>query len=205
MNKQEPVVYIIDDEFVIRDSLTLLLESAGHTVKSYASAEDFLDGFNPTQPGCLILDVKMPVMSGLELQEELVRRMVNIPIIFMSGNSEIPDTVKALKAGAVDFLEKPFGNDVLQGLIKEAIEKDIRNKEKNLGQAVLQQRIARLTPREKEVLTLVVKSHSNKEAARILNVSHRTIDVHRARIMEKMQAQDIAELVTIAMQCGVVV
>lgn len=200
-NKQNAVVYIVDDELAIRDSLTLWLESTGQIAESYASAEAFLDNYDPQQPGCLILDVKMPFMNGLDLQAELARRNIFIPIIFMSGHAEIPDTVKALKGGAIDFLEKPFDNEVLLKLIKEAIDKDLATREKNIEKNKLQQRFASLTQREKEVLSLIKSSHSNKESARLLNVSYRTIDVHRARIMEKMQAESIAELIMLVVKC----
>lgn len=200
-NNSTPLVYLVDDEFVIRDSLTLLIESTGQAVKSFESAEAFLNSYNPDQPGCLLLDVRMPLMSGHDLQNELLKRGIRIPIIFISGNAEIPDSAKAFRAGAVDFLEKPFNNEVLLERINEAIKKDVAFREEFVKKRRIQDRIDHLTAREKEVLSLIVKSHSNKESAKILNISNRTVDVHRASIMEKMQAENVAELITMVMYC----
>jgi two-component system response regulator FixJ len=201
IDNSTPVVYLVDDEFAIRDSLTLLIESTGQTVRSYESAEDFLNNYNPDQPGCLLLDVRMPLMTGHELQAELLNRGINIPIIFISGHADIADSAKAFRSGAVDFLEKPFDNDVLLERINEAIKKDIAFREEYVKKRRIQDRIDHLTTREKEVLGLIVKSHSNKESAKILNISNRTVDVHRASIMEKMQAENVAELITMVMYC----
>lgn len=196
-----PLVYLVDDEFAIRDSLTLLIESTGQKVRSFESAEAFLHNYDPNQPGCLLLDVRMPIMTGHELQQELSKRAINIPIIFISGNADIPDSARAFRAGAVDFLEKPFDNELLLERINEAIKKDIAFREEYVKKRHIQDRIDHLTAREKEVLGLIVKSHSNKESARILNISNRTVDVHRASIMEKMQADNVAELITMVMYC----
>ncbi|MEQ1602653.1 MAG: response regulator [Methylophilaceae bacterium] len=193
------MIYLVDDEFFIRDSLSLLIESTGRMVKSFESAADFLDDYTPELPGCLILDVRMPGMDGLELQEKLNERNINIPIIFISGNADIPDSAKAFRAGALDFLEKPFDNRILLERIDEAIHKDIKSRAQTLEKQKIQDCYKRLTSREKEVLRLIIQSHSNKEAAEILNVSHRTIDAHRARVMEKMQAENAAALVTMVM------
>lgn len=198
-NPATAVVYLVDDEYSVRDSLTLLIMSTGQPVKSFESADAFLKSYNPEQPGCLLLDVRMPVMSGLELQNELLKREINIPIIFISGDAQIPDSAKAFRAGAVDFLEKPFDNAVLLERIKEAINQDIENRQKLIEKRELQKRIDLLTAREKEVLSLIINNYSNKEAARILAISNRTIDAHRARIMEKMQTHNIAELIVMVM------
>ena len=199
-----PLVHLVDDEFAVRDSLTLLLESLGQSVRSFESAEDFLENYDPNQSGCLLLDVRMPSMSGLELQEELLKRNITLPIIFISGHADIPDSAKAFRAGAVDFLEKPFNNEILLQRIEEAIEKDITSREQLNEKQKILDRFNHLTAREKEVLTLIVTSHSNKEAAKILDISNRTIDVHRAHIMEKMQAESLAELMVMAIQCELV-
>lgn len=199
-----PLVYLVDDEFAVRDSLELLLESSGQAVKSFESAEDFLASYDPDQPGCLLLDVRMPTMTGLELQEELLRKNITLPIIFISGHAEIPDSAKAFRAGAVDFLEKPFNNEILLQRIEEAIKKDIAFRDQFSEKQQILDRFKHLTTREKEVLTLIVTSHSNKEAAKILDISNRTIDVHRAHIMEKMQADSLAELMVMAMQCDLI-
>jgi two-component system, LuxR family, response regulator FixJ len=196
-----PLVYLVDDEFAVRDSLTLLLESMEQSVKSFESAEDFLNSYDSSRPGCLLLDVRMPNMSGLELQEELLKRNITIPIIFISGHADIPDSAKAFRAGAVDFLEKPFNNETLLRRIEEAINKDLIAREELYEKQEILDRFSHLTAREKEVLTLIITSHSNKEAAKILAISNRTIDVHRAHIMEKMQAESLAELMVMAIQC----
>ena len=180
------LTYLVDDEFSIRDSLTLLIKSTGRNVKSFDSAEAFLNEYKPgQQPSCLILDVRMPLMSGLELQEELSIRNISIPIIFISGNADIPDSAKAFRAGALDFLEKPFDNQTLLERIDEALRKDVEVKRQLLHKQKIQECLNRLTFREKEVLNLIVNSYSNKEVARILNVSYRTIDAHRSSLMKK--------------------
>lgn len=201
VNNSTPVVYLVDDEFAIRDSLTLLIESTGQIVRSFGSAEEFLNGYNSEHPGCLLLDVRMPLMSGHDLQNELLNRGIIIPIIFISGHADIADSAKAFRAGAVDFLEKPFDNTMLLERINEAIKKDVVLREELVKKRRIQDRIGHLTTREKEVLGLIVKSHSNKESAKILNISNRTVDVHRASIMEKMQAENVAELITMVMYC----
>ncbi|CAA9892469.1 Response regulator protein TmoT [Candidatus Methylobacter favarea] len=204
INRSDPVVYLVDDEFAIRDSLTLLLESSGQTVKSFDSAQAFLDDYKPEQAGCLILDVRMPLMSGFELQEKLAEKNITLPIIFISGNAQIPDSAKAFRAGAVDFLEKPFDYKILLQRIQEAINKDAEERAEASEKRRLQSRLDQLTCREKEVLSLIVSSHSSKEAGKILNISNRTIEVHRANIMEKMQVQNFSELMIVAMKCGII-
>lgn len=196
-----PIVYIVDDEYAVRDSLKLLIETTGYTVVDFESAEAFLDHYNPDQPSCMLLDVRMPSMSGLDLQEELLKRSIDIPIIFISGHADVPDSAKAFRAGAIDFLEKPFNEEVLLSRIEEALSKDAQAREHLREKSKILERLNHLTTREREVLNLIVRSHSNKEAARILDISNRTIDVHRAHIMEKMQAENLAELMVMAMQC----
>ncbi len=198
------LVYLVDDDFSVRDSLSMLIESTGQAVREFESADEFLNNFDPEQAGCLILDVRMPNMTGLELQEELVRRDYAIPIIFISGHADVPDSSKAFRAGAVDYLEKPFDSDVLLKRMQEAIQKDLDTRVYKAEKRKLKKRLATLTPRELEVMTLVVKGLSNKEAARQLDVSNRTVDVHRAKIMEKMDAEDLAELTVMAMHCGLI-
>lgn len=199
--QSDAIVYLVDDEFAVRDSLTLLIESAGFAIQSFACALEFLDSYDPERPGCLVLDVRMPAMSGLELQKELSERGICLPIIFISGHAEVADSAKAFRAGAIDFLEKPFENSVLLERLKEGINKDIYARAELALKHEIQQRLDQLTPREMEVLRLIISSHSNKESAKILKVSNRTIDAHRARIMEKLQADSLAELMKIAMHC----
>ncbi|CAG7856771.1 hypothetical protein MCAMS1_01387 [biofilm metagenome] len=196
------LVYLVDDDFSVRDSLSMLIESTGQAVRSFESADEFLNGFDPEQAGCLILDVRMPNMTGLELQEELSRRDFAIPIIFISGHADVPDSSKAFRAGALDYMEKPFDSEVLLNRMQEAIQKDLDTRVYQAEKRKLKKRLSTLTPREQEVMVLVVKGLSNKEAAKQLNVSNRTIDVHRAKIMEKMEAEDLAELTVMAMHCG---
>jgi two-component system, LuxR family, response regulator FixJ len=200
--KPKTLVYLVDDDFSIRDSLSLLLESSGQAVKCFDSADAFLEGFDPEQAGCLVLDVRMPNMTGLELQEYLTHKDVTIPIIFISGHADVPDSSRAFRAGAVDYMEKPFDPDVLISRIREAIKKDQETRVNMAEKRKLTKRLNLLTPREREVMILIVKGLSNKEVAKHLEISNRTIDVHRAKIMDKMEAEDLAELTVIAMQCG---
>ena len=199
---QNAVVYIVDDEFSIRDSLQLLLESAGFATKCYESASEFLQQYRPERPGCIILDVLMPSMSGIELQEELIKKHINMPIIFISGHGDVTTSSKAFRAGAVDFFEKPFDNLALLKRIKEAIKNEIEHWEKKQRKSQLLERFGQLTSREKEVFRLIINSYSNKEAAKALGISHRTVDVHRAHIMEKMRAESLSDLIVMAMTCN---
>lgn len=202
-SEHDVVVYLVDDEFAVRDSLTLLIESAGPSVRSFESAESFLNNYDPDQPGCLLLDVRMPSMSGLELQDELLRRKISIPIIFISGHAGIPDSAKAFRTGAVDFLEKPFDNKILLERIKEAIKKDIESRKELTQQREISNRHDNLTVREQEVMSLIVRGLSNKDTARKMDISTRTVEVHRARIMEKMQAASLADLMIMARHCKI--
>ena len=202
--KPNTLVYLVDDDFSVRDSLSMLIESTGQDVRCFESADDFLNNFDPDQAGCLILDVRMPNMTGLELQEQLVRRDFAIPIIFISGHADVPDSSKAFRAGAIDYMEKPFDSEVLLKRMGEAIQKDLDTRVYQAEKRKLKKRLSLLTPREHEVLVLIVKGFSNKEAAKQLDVSNRTVDVHRAKIMEKMEAQDLAELTVMAMHCELI-
>jgi two-component system, LuxR family, response regulator FixJ len=203
-SKPKTLVYLVDDDFFVRDSLSMLIEITGQAVRCFESADDFLNNFDPDQAGCLILDVRMPNMTGLELQEELVRRDFAIPIIFISGHADVPDSSKAFRAGAVDYMEKPFDSDILLTRMQEAIRKDLDTRVLHAEKRKLKKRLSQLTPREHEVMILVVKGLSNKEVAKHLDVSNRTIDVHRAKIMEKMDAEDLAELTVMGMHCGLI-
>ena len=192
------IVYLIDDELDVRESMITLIQSKGLYVKAFDSAQAFLNSYMPDIPGCLVLDLKMPLMNGLELQEELVARDNNIPIIFISGNATVPDTVKAFRSGAFDFLVKPFSGKMLFERIEKAIKSDIDARNNITKQCKVQLSFNALTDREKQVLELIISNHSNKEAAKRLNISHRTVEIHRARIMEKMQAESLVELVAMA-------
>ncbi len=202
--KPETLVYLVDDDFSVRDSLSLLIETTGQPVKCFDSANAFLDNYDPAQAGCLILDVRMPSMTGLELQEEMARRDISIPTIFISGHADVPDSSKAFRGGAVDYMEKPFDSDTLLKRMNEAIQKDLETRVHKIKINKLKKRVKQLTPREHEVLILIVKGFSSKEIGKQLNISNRTIDVHRAKLMDKMEAADLAELTVMAMHCGLI-
>lgn len=195
---QNSIVYLVDDDHALRDALALLIETAGYKVKSFESAENFLDNFISQLPGCLVLDVRMPNMTGLELQDEMLKRNIEIPIIFISGQSNIPTSSKAFRSGAIDFLEKPLDDDIFLVRIQEAVDKDKKARAASNSKLSLLERYKTLTPREQEVMTLLVKNNSNKEAARALGISNRTVDVHRAHLMEKMHAKNLADLTLMA-------
>jgi len=198
INKTDSVVYVVDDEFAVRDSLTLLVESNGQAVRSFASAEAFLNDYSPDQPGCLLLDIRMPTMSGLELQEELMARNICIPIIFISGHARIPDSAHAFRAGAVDFLEKPFDNATLMDRVAEALKKDKENRALRTERLTLENRLGSLTARETKVLYLIASGDSNKQIGKKLSISNRTVEAHRARIMDKTQSENLADLMRMA-------
>ena len=202
-NNADSLVYLVDDEFAIRDSLALIIESTGLTVRSFESAEDFLNSYSFDHTGCLILDVRMPEMSGLELQDELLARGISIPIIFISGHARVSDSAKAFRSGAVDFLEKPFDYELLLKRIKEALQKDVANRKQLNEYLTIKKRLDYLTVREQELLSLIVKGYSNKEMAKELGISNRTVEAHRARIMRKMQAENLADLMVLAARSDV--
>lgn len=198
----QPVVFVVDDDRAVRDSLRLILGSSGMLVKGFENAEEFLSFYEDDRPGCLLLDVRMPGMSGLELQQRLSERGIALPIIFISGHADVPTSVSAMRAGAEDFLEKPFRREQLLGRVQEALARGerMRTEQKKRRQAL--QRFARLTPREREVMALVIKGKSNKEIGRILGTSNRTVDVQRARVMEKMGTATPQELATLNIRFG---
>jgi FixJ family two-component response regulator len=192
---RQPAVFVVDDDDAVRSSLRLLLKSAGLPAVGYASAREFLDAWQPEQAGCLILDVRMPGMSGLELQGELNRRGAIIPVIFISGHGDIPMAVEAIQHGAFDFLTKPFGDQDLLDRVQRALATDADNRKLLTQREVLRERLDSLTPREREVLGLVTQGKANKVMAGDLGVSQRTVEIHRARVMEKMGANSLAQLV----------
>ena len=198
-------VFLVDDDPQIRQSLTWSIEAAGYSVQSFDSAEKFLSSSNLDQPSCLILDVRMHGMSGLELQDALASREIPLPIIFITGHGDISMSVRAIKNGAVDFLEKPFSRQVLLQRIEEALTLDRELRERDQTLTTLQNRLERLTPREREVMLLLISDsgeRSNKDIATELNISHRTVEHHRTRVMEKMQAKSLPDLIRIAWDCG---
>ncbi len=191
---EAPTVFLVDDDHAVRDSLRWLVETINLDVETYASAKSFLDACDPDRPGCLVLDVRMPGMSGLELQETLIGRGITLPIIVITGYGDVPSAVRAMRQGAVDFLEKPFDDQALLELIQHCVQRDARNRQAEATRREVRKNLAKLTPREREVLDLVVSGNSNKETARCLGVSPKTIEVHRARVMEKMDVTSLAKL-----------
>jgi FixJ family two-component response regulator len=192
---RQTTVFIVDDDDAVRGSLRLLLKASGLPSVALGSAQEFLDTWHAEQPGCLILDVRMPGMSGLELQTELNRRGAIIPVIFISGHGDIPMAVEAIQHGAFDFLSKPFSDQDLIDRVRRAIAVDAENRKALAEKETLRSRYESLTPREKEVLLLVTQGKANKVMAGDLGVSQRTVEIHRARVMEKMGAHALAQLV----------
>jgi RNA polymerase sigma factor (sigma-70 family) len=198
VTEESPVVYVVDDDPSVRKGLERLLRSAGHDARTFASAVEFLDFSHPDAPGCLILDIKMPKLSGLELQDRLSEKGISFPIIFITGHGTVPSSVKAFRAGALDFLQKPFEESELLEAVSRGIEKHRRLREEKKELSALRASLDTLTPREREVFALVVSGMLNKQVAFDLGITEKTIKVHRARVMEKMGAQSLADLVRFA-------
>lgn len=198
----EPVVHVVDDDETVRRSLQWLLESLKLNVQTHASALDFLNGYDPGQPGCLVLDVRMPDVSGLQLQEILAMRNVRLPIVVITGHGDISMAVRAMKAGAFDFIEKPFKDQVLLERVQQCLAMDVRQRREFAERAKLIGRLDSLTPREAEVLEGVIGGKANKEIAADLDISVKTVEVHRARVMEKMAVNSVAELTSLCINAG---
>ena len=199
MQQQPATVFVVDDDEGVRNSLRFLLKSVGLASRTLSSASEFLDSYKPSQPGCLVLDVRMPGMSGLELQQQLNLRGATIPVIFITGHGDVPMAVEAMQHGAFDFLQKPFRDQDLIDRIQRALERDARSRTVLAQHVRIRERIESLTPREREVLTLMTKGKPNKAMAAELGVSQRTIEIHRARVMEKTAAASLAQLVRMVM------
>lgn len=197
--KLDPTVFIVDDDAEMRSALYRLVRSAGLHAETFASALEFLDAYDPVRPGCLLLDLLMPYMSGLELQKQLKLEHINIPIIFLTGYGNVPTAVSAIKLGAVDFLEKPFDNEVLVDRLRRAIELDAAVRLAHHRHAEIGHHLAQLTPRELEILDMLIAGRQNKAIAHLLGVSVRTVETHRANIMEKMRADSLSDLVQMAL------
>ena len=199
-SKRKPVIYIVDDDDGMRRALTVLMTTVGYQPVAFARPAEFLSKYDANQAGCLVLDVRMPEMSGLEVQQQLNRSGALIPVILITGHGDIPMAVQAMKDGAFDFLQKPFRDQELLDRINAALKQDAQNRESVDRLADLRQRAQSLTPREREVMGHVVDGKANKVIAGDLNLSQRTVEIHRARVMEKMQATSLAHLVRMVLE-----
>lgn len=193
--KKKPTIYVVDDDDGMRRALTILMTTVGYNAVAFGRPSEFLAKYDPNQPGCLVLDVRMPEMSGLEVQQHLNRAGSMLPVILVTGHGDIPMAVQAMKDGAFDFLQKPFRDQDLLDRINGALKQDAENREMVERQADLKRRADSLTPREREVMDLVVDGRANKVIAIDLGLSERTVEIHRANVMEKMGARSVAHLV----------
>lgn len=199
MKEKTANVFIVDDDSGVRSSIRVLLKSIGIPATSMASAQEFLAGFDPAQPGCLVLDIRMPGMSGMELQQQLNLRGATIPVIFITGHGDVPMAVEAMQHGAFDFLQKPFRDQDLIDRVQKALARDRETRTELRKHDQIRLRLASLTPRETEVMKLLTEGHQNKVMAGMLKLSQRTVEIHRAHVMEKMEASSVAELVRMVM------
>lgn len=197
----EPTVFIVEDNDIVRERLSCLVKSVKLKDECYASAKDFLDNYNPEQPGCLVTDVRMQGMSGLELLEKLIAENISLPIIVITCHGDVSMAVRAMKVGAFEFFEKPVNNQLLLERIQQAIKHDARQRLAHNKRNELLKRLVKLTPREHEIMIHVVKGKSNKIIARELEISNKTVEAHRASMMKKMQANNLADLVHIGVIC----
>ena len=197
------VVFVIDDDASMRDAVSRLLNAVGLTVQTFASAREFLAGRLPDVPGCAVLDVRLPGLSGLDLQREMVERGIHIPVIFITGHGDIPMSVQAMKAGAVEFLTKPFRDQDLLDAVRLGIQLDRQGRKERAELAELRDGLRQLTPREREVMSLVVAGLLNKQIALRLGTSEKTIKIHRGHVMQKMRADSLADLVRMSQKLGI--
>jgi RNA polymerase sigma factor (sigma-70 family) len=205
MSEAEATVFVVDDDAPLRESLRNLIRSVGLRVELFASAQEFLQSQQPDTPSCLVLDVRMPGLSGLDLQKQTSEAGLEIPIIFITGHGDVPMTVRAMKAGAVEFLTKPFRDQDLLDAIQQALERSRNAREQRAATKELRQRFASLTPREREVMERVVAGLLNKQIGAELGTSETTVKIHRHQVMEKMGAGSLPELVRMADRLGIVV
>ena len=194
-DKAAPIVYLVDDDEAVRDALGMLFESIGLEDEAFASPLDFLEGYDARRSSCLVADIRMPGLSGLELQQRLNEQRSEIPIIFITGHGDVPMAVTAMKSGAVDFLQKPFRDQDLIDRINKALDSDGERRKGRAEQDEIRARLTLLTPRETEVMQRVVRGQANKVIAMDLGVSQRTVELHRARVMKKLKLRSVAELV----------
>ncbi len=196
----DPTVFIVDDDDAVLDSIAELVMSVGLRATTFRSAQEFRDSFNPERPGCLVLDVRMAHTSGLALQEELNAVGARIPIVFISGHGDISVAIKTIKAGAVDFVQKPYHEQQLLDSINEALRRDAEARQVNGSGEGFVERLAALTQRERDVLEHVVQGLSSKSIAKVLDISYRTVELHRSHIMEKLQVRSVAELIRLVLE-----
>ncbi|VAW98610.1 hypothetical protein MNBD_GAMMA22-1584 [hydrothermal vent metagenome] len=202
MLDKKATVYIVDDDQAVRDSLSWLIESISIKVKVFSSAQEFLDNYDSDYPGCLVADVRMPGISGLELQKILNEKKYTIPMILITGHGDVPMAVRALKNGAVDFIEKPFNDQILLERVNQCLEKDQSERIEHKDLQSKMSLLATLSPREREVLDQVVVGKQNKIIAADLGISNKTVEAHRANVMEKMDVASLADLVALYVSCG---
>jgi len=203
MTEQAPVVFVVDDDVSVREALKNLLRSVGFKVETFASAQEFLSSKRPDAPGCLVLDIRLPGGSGLDLQRRLIGAKIQIPIIFISAHADVPMSVRAMKAGAVEFLTKPFRDQEILDAVHQAIERDRAERDRARETEAARKRYNSLTSREQEVLALVVQGFANKQIGDELNISEPTVKMHRGRLMDKMGADSLPDLVRIAEKLGI--
>jgi RNA polymerase sigma factor (sigma-70 family) len=203
MTEQSPIVFVVDDDASIRDALRSLIRSVGLRVEIFASPREFLQGKRPDAPSCLVLDVRLPGKGGFDLQRELADANIHIPIIFITGHGDIPMSVRAMKAGAVEFLTKPFRDQDLLDAIQVGLDRDRARRQREAEMAMLRERLESLTPREREVLPLVVSGLLNKQVAAEIGTTEATVKVHRSQLMRKMGASSLADLVRMGEKMGI--
>jgi FixJ family two-component response regulator len=202
VTSDDATVFLVDDDHAVRDALELLLESASFKTASFESAQAFLDAYSHDEAGCLVLDIRMPDMTGMELQDALVAKEITLPIIFLTGHGNVSMSARAFRTGAVDFMEKPFDESALLDRIREAIQLDRTNRETNARRENARAQLSTLTQREHQVMLLVVAGKVNKEIATELNLSHRTVEIHRGRVMEKTGTRSLTKLIELAIASG---
>lgn len=191
----EKTVFIVDDDEVVRESLSWLISSIGLNVETFASAQAFLDSYEHGRPGCLLADVRMPGMSGLELQKHLASQAICLPVVVVTGHGDVQMAVRAMKDGAFDFIEKPFNDQVMLDLVNRAVNECERRRNAQMDRLEVQARIDLLTPRERQVMDMIIAGNTNKQIAYSLDISDKTVEAHRAKVMEKLQATSLAELI----------
>ncbi len=195
----EPTVFVVDDDPGVREGLEILVGSTGRPVETFPDAQAFLQAWDRQRPGCLVLDIRMPGMRGLQLQEQTRARRIDLPVIIITGQGDVPAAVRAMRGGAVDFIEKPFNDVILLDRIARAIAQDDRNRQERVARAQSAERLAQLTPREREVLDLLVAGKTTKQIAARLGISFQAVAAHRNRIMDKLEADNVVDLVHIAL------